>query len=90
MTGGIARLRGRNAIAGSTLTMDAAVRHAVAAGLSVVDVCKMAATTPARAVGLHDRGAIEVGRRADYLVLDADLQVLEVYKDGLRVPTGGR
>ncbi|GIG58648.1 N-acetylglucosamine-6-phosphate deacetylase [Longispora fulva] len=82
---GVARLTRNGSIAGSTLTMDAAFRRAVGAGFSIVDAARMAATTPAGAVGLLDRGAIEVGRRADYVILDDNLQVLEVYKGGARV-----
>ena len=43
---------------------------AVARGwLSLIDFVGMASTQPARAVGLHDRGLIAPGRRADLLVL---------------------
>jgi N-acetylglucosamine-6-phosphate deacetylase len=83
---GIARLAspdGDGAIAGSTLTMDAAVRFAVrTAGLPVVDVVAAASTTPARAWGLSDVGALEAGRRADLVVLDDDLEVVRVMRAG--------
>ncbi|WP_018351887.1 N-acetylglucosamine-6-phosphate deacetylase [Longispora albida] len=85
VAGGVARLSHNGSIAGSTLTMDAAFRRAVHAGLSIIDVCQMAATTPARAVGLHDRGSLTVGARADFLVLDDSLRILEVHKAGVRV-----
>ena len=66
---GVARLAspgGDGAIAGSTLTMDAAVRFCVrTAGLPLLDVVHAASTAPARAWGLDDVGAIEPGRRAD-------------------------
>ena len=63
VTDGVARLTRDGAIAGSTLTMDAALRHAVAAGLAMPDACRMVATTPARAIGLGDRvGALRAGR----------------------------
>ncbi|WP_210649018.1 N-acetylglucosamine-6-phosphate deacetylase [Nocardioides sp. SYSU D00065] len=83
---GVARLAaadGRGAIAGSTLTMDAAVRHAVrTAGLPLIDVVRAASTTPANAWGLGDVGALEPGRRADLVVLDDDLQVVRVMRAG--------
>ena len=72
----VARLAGDGAIAGSTLTMDAALRRAVAAGIALPDACRMASTTPARAIGLDDRlGALLPGHRADLVVLDDDLHV---------------
>ncbi|MFG3705734.1 N-acetylglucosamine-6-phosphate deacetylase [Micromonospora sp. NPDC047670] len=83
VAGGVARLTRDGAIAGSTLTMDAALRHAVAAGIPIADAVRMAATTPARAIGLGDRlGALQVGLRADLVVLDDDLNVVRVMRGG--------
>jgi N-acetylglucosamine-6-phosphate deacetylase len=83
---GVARLAstdGVGAIAGSTLTMDAAVRFAVrTAGLPLLDVVRAASTTPARAWGLDDVGALSAGRRADLVVLDDGLAVVRVMRSG--------
>jgi N-acetylglucosamine-6-phosphate deacetylase len=69
-------------IAGSTLTMDAAFRRAVAAGLSEVDAARAAATTPAAVLGLTDRGALVAGHRADLVVLDGTRTVQRVMRAG--------
>ncbi|MGC5660029.1 N-acetylglucosamine-6-phosphate deacetylase [Micromonospora sp. WMMD723] len=80
---GVARLARDGAIAGSTLTMDAALRHAVTAGIPITDAVRMVATTPARAIGLGDRvGALQTGRRADLVVLDDELTVVRVMRAG--------
>ena len=80
---GVARLASNGAIAGSTLTMDRAVRYAVqTAGLPFDDVVEAATATPARLLGLTDVGAIEPGRRADLVHLDDDLQVAAVMRAG--------
>ncbi|MEV1143447.1 N-acetylglucosamine-6-phosphate deacetylase [Micromonospora sp. NPDC049799] len=80
---GVARLARDGAIAGSTLTMDAALRHAVDAGIPMADATRMVATTPARAIGLGDRlGALQIGLRADLVVLDDDLNVVRVMRGG--------
>ena len=80
---GEARLARDGAIAGSTLTMDAALRNAVAAGIPVPDAVRMVATTPALAVGLGDQvGAVQAGLRADLVVLDDDLEVVRVMHGG--------
>lgn len=71
------------AIAGSTLTMDAALQRAVGAGVSLVDAVRMAATTPARVLGLGGTvGALAPGLRADLVELDPHLQVLRVMRAG--------
>ncbi|MFC4067180.1 N-acetylglucosamine-6-phosphate deacetylase [Actinoplanes subglobosus] len=79
----VARLAHNGAIAGSTLTMDVALRNAVAAGVSLVDAVHMASTTPARLLGLADRvGALRPGLRADVVVLSADLTLRTVLRSG--------
>jgi len=74
---GQARLTSGGSLAGSTLTMDAAVRHTVVTcGLSIMHASAAASTNPARLLGIADRtGSLQVGRRADLLHLDADLQI---------------
>jgi N-acetylglucosamine-6-phosphate deacetylase len=80
---GVARLASNGAIAGSTLTMDRAVRYAVqTAGLPLDAVVEAATATPARALGLDDVGAIEPGRRADLVHLDESLEVVRVMRAG--------
>jgi N-acetylglucosamine-6-phosphate deacetylase len=80
---GVARLTGTGAIAGSTLTMDAALRRAVHAGLSMEDAVRMASATPARAIGIDGSvGALAPGLRADLVALDDDLHVVRVMRSG--------
>lgn len=84
---GVARLAGDGTIAGSTLTMDAALRRTVHSGVSIVDAVTMASATPAAVLGLDDRGALEPGRRADVVLLDDELRVTAVLRAGARVPS---
>ena len=73
-------------LAGSILTMDVAVRNMVAwGGVTVAEALAMASIVPARLIGLDDGGAIAVGKRADLVVLDGDLQVSETWVGGERV-----
>lgn len=64
----VARLDSNNALAGSTLTMDQAFfnMHLIH-GLSLPQAVAASSTIAARTVGLHDRGEISVGKRADLL-----------------------
>jgi N-acetylglucosamine-6-phosphate deacetylase len=80
---GVARLARQGAIAGSTLTMDAAVRYAVReAGLSLAAAVHAASTAPTEVLGLPDVGALEAGRLADLVVLDPELAVAGVMRRG--------
>lgn len=70
-------------LAGSTLTMDQAVRRSIAAGLPIVRVAEAASTTPARALGIGERtGSIEAGKAADLVVMDSNLAVVQVVVGG--------
>ena len=80
---GVARLVSNGAIAGSTLTMDRAVRYAVTvAGVPLEAAVEAATATPARVLGLTDVGALEAGRRADLVHLDDALEVVAVMRAG--------
>lgn len=79
----VARLARDGSIAGSTLTMDAALRQAVHAGLPIEDAVRMVATTPARAIGVAGEvGSLAPGLRADLVVLDEALRVERVMRAG--------
>lgn len=70
--------------AGSTLTMDRAVRHAVrCVGIPIIEAAIASATTPARVLGLGDRtGSIHPGKDADLVVMSNDLHVRAVIAAG--------
>ncbi|MDO8390158.1 MAG: amidohydrolase family protein [Actinomycetota bacterium] len=72
-------------LAGSALTMDTAVRVCVAAGVDLAVALRAASTNPARLLGLHDRGTIAVGQRADLVALTPELQVEQVWVHGTAV-----
>jgi len=80
-------------LAGSMLTMDAAVRGAVAAGVPLEAALFAASTAPARYLGLDDRGVLATGARADLVVLTPELSVQGVVRGGRWVvgapPEGG-
>ncbi|TWE13134.1 N-acetylglucosamine-6-phosphate deacetylase [Rudaeicoccus suwonensis] len=78
---GAARLDS-GSLAGSTLTMDRAVRRAVKDGIPLEQAVAAAARNPAAAVGLDGVGAIAPGARADLVVLDAQLRVTRVMRGG--------
>jgi N-acetylglucosamine-6-phosphate deacetylase len=55
-------------------------------GVPLTEVVRMASLTPARIAGREaEIGSIEVGKRADLVVLTPDLEVREVYLDGQRI-----
>jgi N-acetylglucosamine-6-phosphate deacetylase len=70
-------------LAGSALTMDTAIRNVVEhGGVSLLDAIHAATATPARLLGLDDRGEIVPGRRADLVAIGPDLTVQSTWVQG--------
>lgn len=79
---GVARLED-GTLAGSTVTMDEAVRRAARfSGAGLVTAIRMATRTPARALGLERIGEIAPGAEADLVVLAPDGAVEETLVAG--------
>lgn len=88
---GVGLLPSGTALASSVVGMDHCVRtfHHLT-GVPLETVVRMASLTPARIAGVErDLGSIAVGKRADLLVLDRELNVRSVYRDGRRVWDAG-
>jgi N-acetylglucosamine-6-phosphate deacetylase len=80
---GVARLLS-GALAGSTLTMNQAVKNMVnQVNVPLVDVLKMASLNAAKSLQLDiHSGSISIGKAADLLVLDNDLNVVTTMIEG--------
>jgi N-acetylglucosamine-6-phosphate deacetylase len=73
-------------LAGSILTMDAAVRNMVEfSGCTHAEALAMASATPARILGLDRKGRIAAGCDADLTILDSMGRVAETWVRGVRV-----
>ncbi|WP_034338487.1 N-acetylglucosamine-6-phosphate deacetylase [Deinococcus misasensis] len=69
-------------IAGSLLTLDQALRNAVGLGVPLEEASSMLSAVPATYLGLKDRGSIQSGKRADFVVLDDNLNVIDTIVGG--------
>lgn len=79
----IARVAGTDRIAGSTLTLDQAVRNAIDAGIPLQQAVRSATAVPADYLGLADVGRIAADKRADLVVLDDEYDVVQVMWRGV-------
>jgi N-acetylglucosamine-6-phosphate deacetylase len=74
-------------LAGSVATMDRAFHMLVhQAGLPLDQAARLCASSPASQLGLHDRGRLQAGLRADVVVLNRALDVVETWIGGHPVP----
>ena len=81
---GVAKLLDRTAFAGSVATTDRLVRTMInLAEVSLVESVKMMTLTPARIMNIDDRkGSIEVGKDADLVIFDENINILYTIIDG--------
>lgn len=85
VSGGVCR-NSEGKLAGSTLTLDRALRNIVALGAKLEDALRMLTYNPAKLLGIENKkGALHANADADVILLSEDLQVTQVYTRGLRV-----
>jgi N-acetylglucosamine-6-phosphate deacetylase len=82
VSGGVAR-NAEGKLAGSTLTLDRALRNMVALGVPLASALRMVTANPARQIGLGTRkGVLATGADADLVFLDDKLEVSGVMTRG--------
>ena len=77
VTNGVARSRD-DVLAGSSLTMIEAVRNLHGLGVPLAEAVAAATVVPARVLGAHDLGRLQVGLAADLIILDDNLEIERV------------
>ena len=83
VAGGVCLLADRSALAGSAATMTQLVRTLVReAGVPLTDAIAMASRSPARQIGLANKGEIALGQDADLVVLSPELEVRRTFLTG--------
>jgi N-acetylglucosamine-6-phosphate deacetylase len=83
VSGGVCR-NDEGKLAGSTLTLDRALRNIVALGVPLADALRMLTRNPATLVGAEfKKGVLRAGADADVVLLDAGLHVMRVWTRGI-------
>ena len=83
VSGGVCR-NAEGKLAGSTLTLDRALRNVVGLGIAVADAVQMLTANPAKLLGLEfKKGHLRSGADADIVLLNGDLQVTNVWTRGI-------
>jgi len=82
VSGGVCR-NSEGKLAGSTLTLDRALRNIVNLGASLADAVRMLTLNPATLLGLEfKKGVLRSGADADLVLLDEALQITSVFARG--------
>ena len=73
-------------LAGSVTDLMGCLKTAVSFGIPLEHAVRAAAVNPARAIGIYSRcGSLEPGKRANFVILDRDLNLRDVFFCGQRV-----
>ena len=76
MSEGVAWIPDKTAFAGSIATYDRLIRTAVnLAGIPLPNAVKMATETPAKAMGLKNKGSLDIGFDADITIFDENINI---------------
>ena len=82
---GVARLND-GTLAGSTLTMNIAVKNMVSyLGITIPQAVTMATENPSRLLGLKNRGRIAKGFLADIIIFDDNIKIWRILKSGREI-----
>lgn len=82
VSGGVSR-NAEGKLAGSTLTLDRALRNIVNLGIPLADALRMLTLNPATLLGIEfKKGALRCGADADLLLLDEALNLTQVWTRG--------
>ena len=85
VSGGVCR-NSEGKLAGSTLTLDRALRNIVKLGASVEDAVRMLTANPAKLLGIENKkGRLHANADADIVLFNEALQVTKVFTRGLPV-----
>jgi N-acetylglucosamine-6-phosphate deacetylase len=82
VSGGVCR-NAEGRLAGSTLTLDRALRNIVKLGTPLADAVRMLTLNPATLLGIEfKKGALRTGADADIVLLTEDLEIAKVFARG--------
>jgi N-acetylglucosamine-6-phosphate deacetylase len=85
VTDGVCR-NAEGKLAGSTLTLDRALRNIVGLGIPLGDAVRMLTSNPAKLIGVEfKKGALRTGADADIVLLDDRLQITNVWTRGVSI-----
>jgi N-acetylglucosamine-6-phosphate deacetylase len=85
MKNGKATLKGSDTLAGSSISVLHAVQNVVRFGVELEKAVYAATAAPAKVIGMEEKiGSIAVGKYADFLILDENLNLEAVYIGGKR------
>jgi N-acetylglucosamine-6-phosphate deacetylase len=84
--GPVATIEGTNTLIGSCTTVNESIKNLIQwSGCTVAEAARCVTENVADFMGITDRGVLQEGRRADFVVLDDDGNVLETWIEGKQV-----
>ena len=86
VSGGVCRSTAEGRLAGSTLTLDRALRNVVKLGVPFASAVQMLTVNPAKVLGIEfKKGTLRTGADADIVLLNDSLEITQVWTRGISV-----
>jgi N-acetylglucosamine-6-phosphate deacetylase len=86
VSGGVCRSTAEGRLAGSTLTLDRALRNVVKLGVPFASAVQMLTLNPAKVLGIEfKKGALRTSADADIVLLNDSLEITQVWARGISV-----
>ena len=85
MKNGRATLKGSDTLAGSSIHLLDGLRRAVSFGVPLEAAVFAATRAPAQVIGREDIGVLGIGKCADFVLLDRNLEIRAVFIDGKQI-----
>jgi N-acetylglucosamine-6-phosphate deacetylase len=86
LSGGVCRSTAEGRLAGSTLTLDRALRNVVKLGVPFASAVQMLTVNPAKVLGIDfKKGTLRTGADADIVLLNHSFEITQVWTRGISV-----
>jgi N-acetylglucosamine-6-phosphate deacetylase len=86
LSGGVCRSTAEGRLAGSTLTLDRALRNVVKLGVPFASAVQMLTVNPAKVLGIEfKKGTLRTGADADIVLLNDRVEITQVWTRGISV-----
>lgn len=73
-------------LAGSVLRINQGVKNVISEHINIAEAIQMVTENPAKSLGVYDEiGSIAIGKKADLVLFDKDINIAQVYIDGKKI-----
>jgi len=81
----LVKIKKNNTLAGSIITMDETFKNLINMNFSIEEAVELTSYNAARYLNISNIGKLETGFRSNFLVLDKEFNLIDIYLDGKKI-----